>query len=75
MADEVAKIVTGLNIFEGYYANLFRTGDIMEADNPTDTIICRDILITVIFGCEASIWSESRTCPTPESGSGRKRLA
>ena len=38
--------------FKGYYANLFHTGDTNEADNPTDNIMCQDILINVIFGCE-----------------------
>ena len=41
--------------FEGY-ANLLHTGDTKEADNPTDNIICQDILINVIFCCESELW-------------------
>ena len=35
--------------------NLLHTGDTKEVDNPIDNIICQDILINVIFGCE-SLW-------------------
>ena len=39
-------------MFEGYYANLLYTGDTKEADNLNNNIMCKDILINVIFGCE-----------------------
>ena len=32
--------------------NLRHTGDTKEADNPIDNVMCQDILINVIFGCE-----------------------
>ena len=41
-----------LTMFEGYYANLFHTGRTKEADNPIDNIMCQEILVNVIFGCE-----------------------
>ena len=41
------------NVFERYYANLFHTGDTKEANNSIDNIMCQDILINVIFGCES----------------------
>ena len=50
MADEIARISP--TIFEGYYANLLHTGDTKEADDLIDNIMCQDILINVIFGCE-----------------------
>ena len=28
----------------------------LEADNLIDNIICQDILINVIFGCESELW-------------------
>ena len=49
MADEFADSST---MFERYYANSLRTGDTKETDNPIDNIMCRDILINVIFGCK-----------------------
>ena len=27
-----------------------------EADNPINKIMCQDILINVIFGCESELW-------------------
>ena len=56
MVDEVARIVESdsfLRIFRQ-----FHTGDTKEADNPTDNnfIMCQDILINVIFGCESELW-------------------
>ena len=38
-----------LTVFEGYYANLLHTGDTKEADNPTDNVMCQDILINDIW--------------------------
>ena len=35
-------------------ANLL--GDTKEADNPNNNIICKNILINVIFGCESIFW-------------------
>ena len=32
------------------------TGETNEADNPTDNIMCQDILINVILGCENEPW-------------------
>ena len=52
MADEVARII----VFEEYYANLLHTGDTTEANNPVDNIMCQDILIDVMFGCESELW-------------------
>ena len=42
MADEVASNIVR-HFWKGisYYANLFHTGDIKEADNPIDNVICR----------------------------------
>ena len=60
-------------VFEGYYDNLLRTGDIKEIDNPTDNIMCQDILINVIFGYESGLWrlrfGERHIClPVPSTG-------
>ena len=43
-------------IFEGYYTNLLNSGDTKEADNPIDNVMCQDIVINVIFGCESELW-------------------
>ena len=41
--------------FEVYYASLL-TSYTEEADDPIDIIMCQDILINVIFGCESELW-------------------
>ena len=43
-------------MFEVYYTKLLHTGDTKEADKLIDNIMCQDILINVIFGCESELW-------------------
>ena len=47
-------IITCLKFFEGY-ADLLHTGDIKEADNLINNIMCQNILINAIFDCESKL--------------------
>ena len=51
-------MVYSLKVFEGCYVNLLYiadTDDINEADNLTENVMCQDILINVLFGCESEL--------------------
>ena len=49
---EIKAFLFGGQRFKMLPAN---SGDTKEADNPIDNVMCQDIMINVIFGCEREL--------------------